>query len=68
MLSSTYGAFFYVIVGAHALHAIPALLALVVMLLRLRAGSLTAEAFAASRIFWYFVVLVWPVLYWKVYL
>lgn len=68
LVSSPYGAFFYVIVGAHALHAVPAIVALMVMLARHRRGELTAEAFTAARIFWYFVVAVWPVLYWKVYL
>jgi cytochrome c oxidase subunit 3 len=66
--SSPYGAFFYLIVGAHALHALPALVALGVMLLRMQQGRLSDEAFQATRLFWYFVVLVWPVLYWKVYL
>lgn len=68
MQSSPFGAFFYVIVGTHALHAIPALIALGVMLWRLQHDRLSAEAFAATRLFWYFVVLVWPMLYWKVYL
>jgi cytochrome c oxidase subunit 3 len=68
MQSSPYGAFFYLLIGAHALHAVPALVVLGVMLARLQRGELTSEAFAATRLFWYFVVLVWPVLYWKVYL
>ena len=66
--SSPYGAFFYMIVGAHALHAIPAIFALVYAWLRMSRGALSEEAFATIRLFWYFVVLVWPVLYWKVYL
>ncbi len=66
--SSTYGSFFYLIVGAHALHAVPALAVLLWQALQHRAGRLSAEAFAASRLFWYFVVLVWPLLYWQVYL
>lgn len=66
--SSTYGSFFYLIVGAHALHAIPAIGALGVVANRLQRGTLTDEAFTAARVFWYFVVLVWPVLVWKVYL
>lgn len=68
MTSSSYGAFFYLIVGTHALHAIPAILAILVMYARLRKDALTSEAFAATRLFWYFVVLVWPFLYWQVYL
>lgn len=65
--SSTYGAFFYVIVGAHALHAIAALLALAYCRTRLAEGELTRIAFSTSQIFWYFVVLLWPILYVLVY-
>ncbi|MDZ7781290.1 MAG: heme-copper oxidase subunit III [Gemmatimonadota bacterium] len=66
--SSTYGAFFYLIVGAHGLHAVGALLALGWTWTRLDRGRLTAEQLATVSAFWYFVVLVWPVLYWRVYL
>lgn len=66
--SSAYGSFFYVIVGAHALHAIPALGFLALSWARMRSGRLTDDGFTSVRLFWYFVVLVWPVLYWKVYL
>jgi cytochrome c oxidase subunit 3 len=66
--SSPYGAFFYLIVGMHALHALAALLALAWAWLRLRAGTLSAPQLSAVAIFWYFVVLVWPVLYVRVYL
>jgi len=66
--SSPYGSFFYTIVGAHALHAIPAIVALILSWWRLADGRLSGDGFAAVRMFWYFVVLVWPVLYWKVYL
>jgi heme/copper-type cytochrome/quinol oxidase subunit 3 len=68
MQSSPYGAFFYLIVGAHASHAVPALVVLAMMLRRLQLDELDKDTFAAGRLFWYFVVLVWPVLYWKVYL
>jgi heme/copper-type cytochrome/quinol oxidase subunit 3 len=68
MTSSTYGAFFYLIVGAHALHAIAALLALGYCNLRLARHDLTRTVFSATQIFWYFVVMLWPVLYVLVYL
>ncbi len=68
MQSSSYGAFFYLIVGTHALHALGALGAMVWALTRLARGTLTQSAFATVQVFWYFVVLVWPLLYWKVYL
>jgi len=68
MRSSTYGAFFYLIVGTHALHAIGALVAMVWAWSRMRAGRLTLSQLGTVEAFWYFVVLVWPVLYWQVYL
>lgn len=66
--SSTFGSFFYLIVGAHALHAVPAIGVLGWTYLALRQGKLPADTFAAVRLFWYFVVLLWPVLYVLVYL
>ena len=68
MTSSTYGAFFYLIVGAHGLHALGALIALVWTYVRLDRGILTKHQLATVSALWYFVVLVWPVLYWRVYL
>lgn len=68
LTSSPYGSFFYVIVGAHALHAVGAISALVMIWRRLLKRTLTGEALSAVALFWYFVVLVWPVLYVQVYL
>ena len=68
LTSSTYGGFFYVIVGTHALHAVAAILAMVWAWRRLSVGTLTAAQLGAVEIFWYFVVLVWPLLYLRVYL
>jgi cytochrome c oxidase subunit 3 len=66
--SSALGSFFYLIVGLHALHAVVALGVLIDAWRRLRRGSLAPARLAAAEIFWYFVVGVWPVLYWRVYL
>lgn len=66
--SSTYGGFFYLIVGAHALHAVGALGGLGWAFYKLDRGELRSEQLATVSAFWYFVVLVWPVLYWTVYL
>jgi heme/copper-type cytochrome/quinol oxidase subunit 3 len=66
--SSQIGAFFYLIVGAHAMHAVIAIGLLAFTWTRLRAGRLTRSAFGAAQLFWYFVVLLWPVLYLEVYL
>jgi heme/copper-type cytochrome/quinol oxidase subunit 3 len=68
LTSSTYGAYFYLIVGGHALHALAAIMGLAWAWRRLWTGVLTPAQFGATRVFWYFVVLVWPVLYLTVYL
>jgi heme/copper-type cytochrome/quinol oxidase subunit 3 len=68
MQSSTHGAFFYLIVGTHGLHAVAALIALAYVYLRLVRNSLSQAAFWTAQIFWYFVVGLWPLLYWRVYL
>lgn len=68
MTSSTYGSFFYLIVGAHALHAVAALVALGWTTVRLRRGDLSLAVFRSTQVFWYFVVGVWPILYVLVYL
>ena len=68
LTSSTYGAFFYLIVGTHGLHAVAAILALGWVCHRLWKDRLTAPQLGTVAVFWYFVVLVWPLLYWRVYL
>jgi len=68
MTSSTYGGFFYVVVGAHALHVLAGLLALLWVTRVLYRGQPGWETFRAVRIFWYFVVGLWPILYGLVYL
>ncbi len=66
--SSTHGSFFYLIIGTHGLHAVAALAALGVSWMRLQRGLLSQSSFAATQVFWYFVVGIWPLLYWRVYL
>jgi heme/copper-type cytochrome/quinol oxidase subunit 3 len=68
MTSSNHGAFFYLIIGTHALHAVAAILALGIIYFKLLRGKLQRSTFLATAIFWYFVVGVWPVLYFRVYL
>jgi heme/copper-type cytochrome/quinol oxidase subunit 3 len=68
MTSSSFGSFFYLIVGAHALHAVAAILGLAYARARLAAGTLTANVLWATEVFWGFVVGVWPFLYVTVYL
>lgn len=66
--SSAHGGFVYTIVGAHALHTVVALGILAWSILRLRRDTLSPALFSAIRIFWYFVVGLWPFLYARVYL
>ena len=68
LTSSTLGAFFYLIVGAHALHAIAALCGLFYVWTGLRAGWLVMSQLATVEVLWYFVVGIWPVIFGVVYL
>lgn len=68
MLSSQLGSFFYLIVGCHALHALVALSALAWVHRRMRSADFKPHVLTTAALFWYFVVAVWPVLYWQVYL
>lgn len=68
LTSSALGAFFYLIVGLHALHAIAALGFLVYAWRRLARGFLPPGVMGAAEVLWLFVVAVWPFLYWRIYL
>jgi cytochrome c oxidase subunit 3 len=68
LTSSTLGSFFYLIVGMHALHAVAALALLVYTVVRLQRGWLAQSQLATAEVFWYFVVILWPILYGVVYL
>lgn len=66
--SGNYGAFFYLIIGTHAVHAIGALIAQALLFWKFQKRTLRLQSFRAGQMFWYFVVGVWPVLYYLVYL
>ncbi len=68
LTSSNHGSFFYLIIGMHGLHAVAALILLANVGLLLLRGRPMAGRFYAAQVFWYFVVGVWPILYWRVYL
>lgn len=68
MTSSNHGAFFYMIIGTHGLHAVGAIIALGIVYLKFMRGTLEHPTLLATQAFWYFVVGVWPVLYLRVYL
>jgi cytochrome c oxidase subunit III len=67
LTSSPLGSFFYLIVGSHALHAVAALLALGIAWVQMARGTLSSGFFFGTQTFWYFVVLLWPVIYARVY-
>ncbi|MCL6554702.1 MAG: cytochrome c oxidase subunit 3, partial [Firmicutes bacterium] len=71
MSSGAYGATFYTLIGAHAVHVLGALIWLAVTTRRLARGRLLGPRPAALRacaFYWHFVVALWPVLYVSVYL
>ncbi len=68
MHSSNHGAFFYLVVGLHGLHVFAAISALGGVYFRARSGNLGGDVLKATSLFWYFVVGLWPFLYWQVYL
>jgi heme/copper-type cytochrome/quinol oxidase subunit 3 len=61
--ASLYGAMFYVLIGAHALHVLAAL-----GWLAATVGLGLATSLEACALYWHFVVALWPVLYVSVYL
>jgi cytochrome c oxidase subunit 3 len=68
LTSSNHGAFFYLIIGTHAAHAVAAIITLGIIAMRLHRGKLQHSTFLAGQVFWYFVVGVWPMIYLRVYL
>jgi len=69
--SSLFGAFFYVIVGAHGIHALGGVLYLIYVstkVMRSKDWSLKERYISTISVFWYFVVSLWPALYVLVYI
>lgn len=69
--ANIYGATFYVIIGAHALHVFIAILILMIVWRRASRNVYTRTSHTGvilCSLFWGFVVLVWPILYVVVYL
>jgi heme/copper-type cytochrome/quinol oxidase subunit 3 len=69
--SGAYGATFYTLIGAHAVHVVGALAWLLVTLTMARHGRFLdgrTTVVRACAIYWHFVVALWPVLYVAVYL
>lgn len=68
LTTSAHASFFYVIVGAHALHVVAALIVLSRTAMLLWTDRLSEPTLRATVILWTFVVGVWPILYTLVYL
>jgi len=69
--SGPYGATFYALVGSHGLHvaaAVVTLLALLPRAWRAPSAGQCRRRVEVCRLYWFFVVAVWPVLYVLVYL
>lgn len=67
--SSLYGAFFYLLIGSHAVHVFAGLLILFYLMRTLRhsEGLSNRGRITSCSLYWYFVVAVWPILYILVY-
>ena len=71
MASGVYGATFYTLIGCHALHVFGAVMWLLLVLVgakRGRYGARPHTGLTLCGIYWYYVVALWPVLYYLVYL
>ena len=67
LTSSPLGSFFNLIVGSHAVHAVVALIELGFAWLQMARNKLAPGLFFGAQTFWYFVVLMWPIIYLRVY-
>ncbi len=68
--TSVFGALFYTIIGAHALHVTGGLSFLLYCVFQSIRGSYTARdhvSIRLCRMYWFFVVFLWPVLYGLLY-
>jgi len=71
LTSGVYGATFYTLIGCHGLHVLGAVVWLLAVLWRAKRGRYSARHYTGLAIcgmYWYYVVGLWPVLYWLVYL
>jgi heme/copper-type cytochrome/quinol oxidase subunit 3 len=69
--SSIYGGLFYTLIGAHAAHVFGGLVWLLIVCWQAKRGRFTKRNYVGvqtARMYWTFVVALWPVLYGLVYL
>ncbi len=67
MTTGIFSATFFMLIGSHGAHALVAVLLMAIQFLRFKKGQLTVAGLEALRIFWGFIVLIWPILYGLVY-
>ena len=63
--SSVYGGLFYALIGAHGVHVIGGLIWLLIVCWQAQRGRFTKQDFVGvqtARMYWTFVVALWPVL------
>jgi heme/copper-type cytochrome/quinol oxidase subunit 3 len=69
--SGVYGSTFYTLIGIHGAHVLGALIWLLIAIAQAASDRFTAKShigISLCRMYWYFVVGLWPVLYGLVYL
>lgn len=69
--SSLFGAFFYIIIGAHGIHALAGVFYLIYVsskVIKTPDWDKKSRMLTTLSIYWYFVVLLWPFLYVVVYI
>jgi heme/copper-type cytochrome/quinol oxidase subunit 3 len=67
MASSVFGACFFLLIGTHAIHAVAAVLAMIYVYSLVKSDQIKLEHIRSMQVFWYFIVGIWPVLYFLVY-
>ena len=67
MTSGIFGACFFLLIGAHGIHALGALIAMAWFFGKMKQGTLSIETLMGMQVFWFFVVGIWPILYGLVY-
>lgn len=67
MQNSLFGSCFYLLIGSHGLHVFSGVLVIGFFFRKLLQGKMSVDNFKALRIYWYFVVMIWPILYGLVY-
>jgi heme/copper-type cytochrome/quinol oxidase subunit 3 len=65
--AGVFASLFYLLIGSHALHAVSAVVALLMFVPRLWSDRLTLPQLRGLQIYWAFIVGVWPILFGFVY-